>query len=234
MTPALIRLTLRECFRRPLPYAIAGAVFLLALGSRTFLVFSFGTAQAEAINLAVSAAFLAGFLHAALQGTALLRADLERGTLGLMLTKPTSLPTYLLGRYLGLACASVLLAGAVLGLLALVFAALPADPSETGLGALFAPALRVALVILVLDAAALAASAAAPRVAAAIALPLLFLAGTLAGGLPLVPDFALFGLDVTAAPRWGTLLLYSAANTSLFLVIALILLASKQPLRSPR
>jgi len=234
MILALIRLTLRECFRRPLPYVIALAVTLIALGSRAFLAFSFGAAQQEAINLAVSAVFLTGLLHAALQGTALLRADLERGTLGLLLTKPASLWVYLLGRYLGLVAASLLLAAVVLALIATSLALQPTTPDAAGFGALPGPALRAALLVAVLDAAALAASAAASRVAAPIALLLLFLAGTLAGGLPLIPDFALFGLDTSASPRWGALVFYALANSSLFFLIALILLASKQPLRSPK
>ena len=85
MILALAWHTFRECHRRAFPYVAGLCVAALVLGSHLFQAFSFGAGDVEATNLALSGVFLAGFLHAAFLGTALIRLDLERGTLGLLL-----------------------------------------------------------------------------------------------------------------------------------------------------
>jgi ABC-type transport system involved in multi-copper enzyme maturation permease subunit len=223
--------TFRECFRRPFPYFAGIAVVLVALASRMFLVFAFGGAEVEAVNLAISAVFLAGFLQATFQGTGLIRTELERGTFGLVLTTPVGLQAYVIARFLGLALASLVLCALVGLVVAALFLLFPEAPGFVPLAAGYARAL---LPVLVLDAAALAASAAAPGIAAPLALLALFLAGTLAGAAPLFPDFALFGLEATATPSWLPLALYCAVYVSIFVLLTLIVLGRKQPLRGQR
>ena len=227
MILVLARHALRECFRRPFPYVAAASVILLALASRLFLAFSFGAAAMETAHLAVSAVFLIGFVHAVFQGTALVRTDLERGTLGLLLTKPVTLEAYVLGRFLGLAATGALLCGAVAagvaGVLLMFGRALPA--------AVWTGWAHTLLPILVLQAAALFVSAIAPRVAAPVALIALFVAGSLPG-VKLLPSFAVFGLEATAAPSTGLLCAYAGIYASIFLLLTYIVLASKAPLRS--
>ena len=60
----------------------------------------------------------------------------------------------------------------------------------------------------------------------------LFLAGALGEPGLLLPDFALFGLEAGSRPPLVLLLSYTAIYTSIFLVLLLILLRLKPPLRS--
>ena len=92
MIAALALHTLKECLRRPFPYVLAVVIGLIALASHLFQAFSFGAGDLEAANLGISAVFLAGLAYAALQGTTLVRVDLERGTLGLLLAQPVDGP----------------------------------------------------------------------------------------------------------------------------------------------
>jgi hypothetical protein len=230
--------TLRECFRRPFPYVLAVVVGLIALASHLFQAFSFGAGQLEATNLGISAVFLAGLAHAALQGTALVRVDLERGTLGLLLAQPVGLPAYLAGRLLGLVVASFLVCALVAAQVAVIFL-LPVGRTDAaavlGDAGLYAGWGRALLPVVILDAAALAASAIASRALAPVALLALFVAGTLArgSGLGLVlPDFSLFGLESGATPAWGLLIVYTCLNTGIFALIAYLALAARAPLRS--
>ena len=117
----LARNTFRECLRRPFPYVAALSVVLLALGSKLFLAFSFGAAATETANVGISAVFLAGLLIATFQGTALARVDLERGTYGLVLSKPVGIGTYAMGRFVGLALATTAVCTGVAVALSLAF-----------------------------------------------------------------------------------------------------------------
>ncbi|MHC4338696.1 MAG: hypothetical protein ACYSX0_00595 [Planctomycetota bacterium] len=234
MTAALSLHTFKECLRSPFPFVVAVSVVLLALASRFLLAFSFGSAEVETIHLAMSAVFLAGLAQAAFQGTGLIRRDMDRGTLGLLLTTPVRLTSYLVGRFSGLALSALSLCAAVAASLALLFAFIPQEASLRW--PLFAAGCaRAMLPVLVLGAAALALSAALPRVAAPIALIGLFLAGSLVaqGGVGmLLPDFSLFGLEAESRPSWGPLLAYTVAYVSIFLVVAYIVLAFRTSLRS--
>jgi ABC-type transport system involved in multi-copper enzyme maturation permease subunit len=234
MTAALSLHTFKECIRSPFPFVVATSVILLALASRFLLAFSFGSAEVETIHLGMSAVFLAGFAQATFQGTGLIRGDIDRGTLGLLLTKPVGLASYIAGRFFGLALSALSLCAVVGISLALLFALIPQEASlrwpllAAGCG-------RAVLPVMVLGAAALALSAALPRVAAPIALIALFLAGSLAarGGVGLLlPDFSIFGLEAESRPSWGPLLAYTAAYVSIFLVVAYIVLAFRTSLRS--
>lgn len=235
MIPLLALHTYRECTRRPFPYVAAVAVILLTLASRFFLVFTFGAARTAAFDLVISAVFLVGFLQAAFQGTALVRADLERGTLGLLLTTPSTLRDYVIGRFAGLslsvACLCAIVGAAATGILALF----PPDPEFVLLDSvLFAGCGRAVLCAFVFGAASLAASALASAVAAPLILLALFAAGSMLGHLPFVPDFALFGLEAGAGPPWAPLVGYTAIYASLFLAFTLIVLGRKQALRGDR
>jgi ABC-2 type transport system permease protein len=233
---ALALHTFRECLRRSFPYVAFVAILLLAIASRLFLAFSFGAEQAESLDLTLSAVFVAGFAVAAFQGTALVRGDLERGTLALVLTKPTGLLAYLSGRLLGLFAASATLCAAMACACAAGLALLPAGPAgPPPPGAIALAAGRCLLAVLVLDAASLAVSAVAPRTVAPVALIALFVAGSLLGRTVagfLLPDFSVFGLEAQGRPPLPLLAAYAAVFSSAFLLVAYIFLASKAPLRS--
>jgi ABC-type transport system involved in multi-copper enzyme maturation permease subunit len=234
VTAALSLHTLKECVRSPFLIVVGISVILLALASRFLLAFTFGSAEVETIHLGMSAVFLAGFAQAAFQGTGLIRRDMDRGTLGLLLTTPVGPASYVIGRFSGWAISALSLCAAVAGTLAILFALIPQEASLRW--ALFAAGCaRAVLPVLVLGAAALALSAALSRVAAPIALIGLFLAGSLAAhrgvGL-LLPDFSLFGLEAESRPSWGPLLAYTGAYVSIFLLVAYIVLAFRTSLRS--
>ena len=94
---------------------------------------------------------------------------------------------------------------------------------------------RALLPILVLEAAALAASALTSRAFGPVLLVGLFVAGSLGATGPLgaiLPDFGLFGLEAGAAPRWGALSVYTATFTAAFFLVAYLVLSSRIPLRS--
>jgi len=233
---AIAHQSLRECQRRPFPYALASTLALLALASQLFQGFSFGAAELESANLAISAVFLGGLLHAAFLGTQLVRVDLERGTLGLLLSQPASLPRYLLGRYLGLAGSALLQCAMVAGLVALLFLLPAAGVPEGTFGpALLAGWLRALLPVLLLEAAALAISALASRIFAPLLLVALFAGGSLAAVSPLrfvLPDFSLFALEAGPAPGWPWMIVYTFVFTAVFLLIGFVALAERAPLKS--
>jgi ABC-type transport system involved in multi-copper enzyme maturation permease subunit len=233
---SLARLTYSECQRRPFVYVVAAAVSLLALASHLFAAFSFGAGDLEATNLALSAVFLAGLLHAMFLGSSLVRNDLERGTLGLVLTKPVGHGLYLLGRLGGLVASAatlcVLVAVATLGI-----ALIPVGGARADIvgGELFSGWLRALLPIIVLEGAALAASTVTSRTFGPVVLVALFVAGSLAGdgGLGLLlPDFSVFGLEAGARPSLPLLGAYAATFTGVFFLVAYVTLVSRRPLRS--
>ncbi|MGH7820284.1 MAG: ABC transporter permease subunit [Candidatus Binatia bacterium] len=232
MIASLALYTARECFRRPFPYLCGGVTALLALVSALFLGFSFGMEAVEQHTLVISAVFTAGFLQALFIGTGLIRKDLERGTLGLLLSKPVTPLSYVAGRFAGLALASAALALGVALLVSALFALLGSGSPSAPVVAACA---RATLCVVVLDAAAVGLGAWSPAALAPIALAGLFLAGTAASasgpGL-ILPDFGLFGLDTAAAPPWAALAAYSAAFSSIFLLVAYIGVSLTPPLRS--
>jgi len=222
---SLTRLTFRECFRRPFPYVLAGALVAAVLASRLFLAFTFGHDRAEALNLAISAAFLAGFSIAAFLGTGLIRRDFERKTLGWLLSKPLGRGEYVAGRLAGLLLASLATAGLV---------ALGSAPilvlGDSGLGYLdvIAAASRTISPMLALGGAALALSTLASRPIAPILMLAVFLVGSFGGGGAL-PNFALFGLDANATAPGPLTLLYGLVFCSIFALVAYIVLAIRAP-----
>ncbi|MHC4938188.1 MAG: ABC transporter permease subunit [Planctomycetota bacterium] len=220
----LARLTLRECFRRPFPYVVAASLILVVVASRLFLAFTFGRERAEALNLAISAAFLAGFVINAFLGTGLIRRDIERKTLAWVLAKPVGPLEYILGRLLGLLAASLLVAAAV------TLGSAPVLVGRGGLGYLdvVAAAARTIAPTLVMSAAALAVSAIASRVVAPVLMLALFLFGSLSTA-GVVPEFALFSLDANASAPGPLALLYGLVFCSIFTVFAYIVLAIRLP-----
>jgi len=229
---AVAQTTFRECWRRPFPLVLLLVLGGLALVSRLFQLFSFGGEREESVYLLLSSVFLAGFVHAAFVGTALVRRDLERGTLGLLLAQPLDRAQYLLGRYVGLTLAAAVLCGLVAALaLGLLMLPIGGGDNEVAIFASLAGALRAFAPVLVLEAAALLCSAAASRVFAPILIVGLFVAGSLAGRSWLLPDFAVFGLEAEAGPPAGILLLYTGAYAVFFLLLGYAALCVRAPMR---
>jgi ABC-type transport system involved in multi-copper enzyme maturation permease subunit len=221
----------RDCFRRPLPYVSAASLLLLVLACRLFLGFSFGAETEEVAGLATSAFFLAGFLQIALHGSHAIRRDLEGGTLLWLLSKPLTALNYILSKYFGVLAASVALSvavgGASLALLSLFPAETPASPS-----ALAAAWSRAALAHVTICAAAICASSALSAVAAPLAVLALFAAGSLAD-LGVLPDFRLFAIEASGAAPLAPVACYSVLFSSIFLIMALMILESRAARRSP-
>jgi fructose-specific phosphotransferase system IIC component len=91
------------------------------------------------------------------------------------------------------------------------------------------------LATMVLDAAAIPLSAAAPRMLAPVLLLALFLAGDVAESTSvgrLLPNFGAFALDASQAPPWTWLCLYAAAYCVVFLAAAYLLLTMRTPART--
>lgn len=224
----------RECLRRPLPYVIAATVVMLSAASRLVGLLAFGAGVAEAINMAVSAVLLAGLATAAFVGTALVRSDLERGTLALLLSQPVGPAAYVVGRFLGLGVA--VLVACALAAAGIATALLVASAPEGVFTApLFLGWIRAALAILVLAAAALAVSAFASRILAPLLLLAVFLAGDIAPTATvsrLLPSFGIFGLDAGTAPPLAWLSLYAIFYCIVFLVSTYLQIALRPPKRT--
>ena len=234
MTWALTLHALRECQRRPLPYLVIITAVALALASQLLHAFSFGAGAAEAANLAISAVFVAALAHACFVGTALVRVDLERGTLGLILSQPVGLTAYLGGRFAGLALSALLVCGLTAAGTSAALLAAGAPPEAFGSQLLLGWG-RVMLAALVLDAAALALSAAASRVYAPLLLLALFLAGDLAESSFLgrvLPSFAAYSFEVGRTPPWAWLFLYTLLYCGAFLLAACLLLSLRPRVKS--
>lgn len=236
MTLAIATNAWRECLRRPFAYVAVATLLALAAASTLLRPFAFGASAPESVNLAISSALLAVLVTAAFLGTALVRADLERGTLLLLLSQPVGLLPYLLGRFLGLLAVALfvclLTAAGVAGVLALAGGSadgplLPA-PAVRGF-------LRVLLTAPVLSAAALALSSLTSRFFAPVLLLALFVTGDVLGDGPLarvLPAFGLYGLDASRSPPMGWLALYSTLHSVVFLVITYLRLTLRAPTRT--
>ena len=175
-------------------------------------------------------------MHATFLATTSVRADLERGTLGLMLSQPVARGSYLAGRFLGLSLSAALLSLAValamVGVFALPFSRVGADLVA---GEIMAGYMRALPPILMLEAAALAASALLSRVMAPLAILALFLAGSVGGGPILslvVPDFGLFVLEAGARVRPFAAVGYGLAHALIYLGLAYLALTVRAPLKS--
>jgi len=234
MTWALAVHAFRECQRRPFPYLVVSTAVMLCAASQLLHAFSFGAGAAESANLAISAVFVAALANACFIGTALVRLDLERGTLGLILSQPVGIPAYVAGKFAGLVASSVAVCAltAVLASAALRLAGAPAAafgaPLLLGWG-------RVLLAAAVLDAAALAVSAAANRAFAPLLLLGLFLAGDLAESSflgKLLPNFGAFSFEAGRSPPWGWLSLYALLYCGAFLLGTYLLLSLRSRVKS--
>jgi len=233
---AIARVRLQACLRRSFTPVILVVTVLLALASRALLGFAFGAEHQAVANLVLSAAFLAGLLHAALLGTQAFDRDLERGTLALILTKPTHRRTYVFGSYIGLSLSALIVYGLSAVLVGGLLALLPGGSAAILRPEFLGAALRGALAVLLLQALALVCSSALPRQAGAPVLLLLFAAsGMLApSGLgALLPDPALFAVETVPgrSPSSGALLLYTVAHGAASLAIAYLVLTFRAPLR---
>jgi ABC-type Na+ efflux pump permease subunit len=204
------------------------------MASQLLHVFAFGAGPAEAANMAISAVLLAALVTSAFVGTALIRADIERGTLALMLCQPVRVADYVAGRFLGLVSVTLLVcvltaAGVTASLL------LAGAPDGFLSGSLLMGWGRVTLAALVLSGAALAVSAPLGRYFAPVLLLAIFLSGDVAGPTllgRLLPAFGLFGLDVDRAPSPPWLLLYAMLYSVVFLGTTYLQLTLRPPIRT--
>lgn len=221
----------RDCFRRPLPYVTAASLLLLVLACRLFLGFSFGAEAEEVSGLATSAFFLAGFIQITLHGSQTIRKDLEGGTLLWLLSKPLTALNYILSKYFGVLAASALLsavAGAAsLALLSLFPSSRAADPF-----ALAGAWSRATMANVTICAAAICASSALSGVAAPLAVLALLGTGSLAD-LRVLPDFRLFAIEASVGVPVAPIACYSILFSSIFLIMALMILESRAARRSP-
>jgi ABC-type transport system involved in multi-copper enzyme maturation permease subunit len=234
MTLAICWHTWRECVRRPFPYLAVATILTISLASQLLHFFSFGAGAIEGANLAISALLLAGLAHTAFLGTGLVRADLERGTLPLLLSQPVGPAAYVLGRFLGLLASTLLVCGLTAAGITAILLLSDAPP-----GLFRAPLLlgwaRGLLAAGLLSAAALAASAIASRLFAPVLLLALFAWGDIAGAsLPgrLLPSFSLFGLDAASSAPTAILALYAALYSVVFLGITYLRLIVRAPIRT--
>ncbi len=207
---------------------------MLTAASQLLHLVAFGAGVAEAINLAVSAVLLAGLATVAFVGTALIRTDLDRGTLALLLSQPVGPAAYVLGRFLGLGAAALCTCALTAGgaAVALLLAGAPDGVLST---ALLLGWIRAFLAILVLAAAALAVSAFASRILAPLLLLAVFLAGDVAPAAAasrLVPTFGVFGLDAGRPTPRAWLSLYAMLYCIVFLVATYLQLALRPPKRA--
>ncbi|MFI5401529.1 MAG: ABC transporter permease subunit [Planctomycetota bacterium] len=234
MILAIAWTTALECLRRPLPYIAVATVFTLSLASCLLNLFTFGAGALEASNLTMSGVLLAGLAATALVGTALVRRDLERGTLALLLSQPVGLGSYVAGRFLGLAAATLIVGAlAAAGVAGSIF--LAGAPAGLFSSPLLMGCTRVMLALIVLAAAALAVSAATSRIFAPLVLLVLFLAGDVAPSSMVsrvLPNFGLFGLDAGSAPALAWLSLYAMLYCVVFLMITYLQLALRTPTRT--
>ena len=227
----LAQTTFRECWRRPFPLVSILVLGGLAVVARMFALFSFQADDTAATHLVISTVFLAGLLHAAFIGASLLRRDRERGTLGLLLSQPLHRPGYVAGRFAGAvlaAAALCLMVGALSATLLYLPIGTPVEIVPSKLGAAFARSLAP---LLVLHAIAIFSSAVASRVWAPILVIGLLVAGSLAGGHPLLPDFTIMGIDAGAAPAMGVLFLYAGLFALFFLSLSTLALSLRAPTR---
>lgn len=233
MILALARTVLLEALRRPFAWISVTTILLLAFASRLFLAFSFGQDQAEARYLVACSLFLAGFTFACFQGTGQIRRDLDRGTLGLLLSKPLTRGEYVIGVWLGNFATAALLSTAVgLGVLLLVHPAAGTSPLPIVTTDLLAAAARSLVALGLLLSLAVFLSVALPHSLAPPAFLLLFLAGTLIRGR-ILPDLGLLGLDPGVRPPWRPFLAYAGLLTAGFLSLTYTSLGFRAPLRSP-
>jgi len=235
MILAIARQTSREALRRALPAAIFGATLLLAAASRALLPPSFASADAEIASVAVSAVLLAGLASAVLLGTPLVARDLERGTLTLVLSKPAGLAAYVLGRGLGLAASCAALSLAVAAAVPPIFAWIGGARLGSILTSYYITSCAACLLaVLVVGSAAIAVSSFASRASGPLLVVMLLVAGSV--GLPaplafLLPDFRHFGIAARPAPPLGLLAAYGLLFSSIFLLVAYIVLSIRPPMR---
>jgi ABC-type transport system involved in multi-copper enzyme maturation permease subunit len=221
MTLAIASNAWRECMRRPFAYVAVATIVALALASALLGLFAFGTGAPEAQNLAISSVLLAALVTAAFLGTALLRADLERGTFLLMMSQPVGLVAYLWGRFVGLLAVTAF----VCGLTAAGVTGVLVTAGGAGDGPLFPAALLRGYCRVLL----------AGRIFAPVLLIALFVAGDALGASPLgrvLPAFGLFGLDASRSPPMGWLALYATLHSVVFLVITYLRLTLRAPTRT--
>lgn len=229
MSSAIARAALRDCLRRPLPFACGLTILLLVAACRALLGFTFGAEAEELRNLTTSALLLTGILLAALHGAATIRKDLERGSLAWILSKPVSVHKYVFYKYLGTVAAvlgfSLAVGGLSLAILRLFPHAKPIWNAELALAWT-----RTSVAVATICAAALCASTLLPSVVAPLAVAGLIILPSL-GRVPILPELELFGLEATRAPSLHWALCYGALFSSIFLWVACMVLPKRSQAR---
>ena len=128
---AVARGTFREAVRDRVLFLVVGfGVVLLGL-SRLLAPIAMGEGDRITIDLGLSAVGLLGVVIVALIGTSLVHKEIERRTIHVVLSRPVSRSSYLIGKWAGLAC-TMATAVFAMGAILIVVAAWMRGPEAIG------------------------------------------------------------------------------------------------------
>lgn len=113
------RWTLVEALRERLLYVVALFATVLVTGSCVLTPLAPGAQKKLVADLGLASLNILGILVILLSGTGLVRREIERRSLDVLLTKPVSRLEYLVGKWLGLVATLAVLVGAMTVVLAL-------------------------------------------------------------------------------------------------------------------
>jgi ABC-2 type transport system permease protein len=100
---SIARLTYLEALRQPLGLVLAFVLATLALFSPSFTSFTLGKGVDLLRSNLLSTLMLGGVIFASLLSNELIQKDLQRKTLLTILSRPVNIPSYYLGKWLGIA-----------------------------------------------------------------------------------------------------------------------------------
>ncbi len=112
---AIARTTLVECLRQPVALAVVVVATLLVILSNPLSAYTLSDDNHMFVDIGQSTIFLAGAVLAAFLATAAISREIESRTLLTIVSKPVPRAIFVIGRYVGIACA-VAVALAFLGL----------------------------------------------------------------------------------------------------------------------
>ncbi|MBL9120531.1 MAG: ABC transporter permease [Phycisphaerae bacterium] len=105
---AIARNTLFESIRQPIVLVVAAIATLLIILSNPLAAYTLEDDQRMFVDIALSTMFIASAIVAAFIATNVLSREIENKTVLTVVSKPVSRPTFVLGKYLGVAVALLL------------------------------------------------------------------------------------------------------------------------------